>query len=130
MRIQYLVLCLFSPLLSSCTAGNADQTSGTPFVNVPYVVVSQGIQQSIKNQELHVVTDATQLAALAATAVFSPPLPALDLAANDLVAIFLPTRTACDRLGILNGSASPHVGLVALENTCPVHHKPRVSPVS
>src|SRR5258708_13921650 len=111
MRIQYLVLCLFSPLLSSCTAGNADQTSGTPFVNVPYVVVSQGIQQSIKNQELHVVTDSTQLAALAATAVFSPPLPPLGLAANDLVAIFSPTGTGCATLGIHNRSDSAHIFL-------------------
>jgi len=127
MRIHHLVLCLVSPLLSSCTAGNADQTSDTPFVNVPYVVVSQGIQQSIKNQELHVVTDATQLAALAATAVFSPPLPALDLDVNNLVAIFLPTGTACDRLGILNVSESADVVLVELEKTVPGDNMPCVA---
>jgi len=119
MRIHHLVLCLVSPLLSSCTGSSANQTTGTPFVNVPYTVVSQGIQQSIKNQQLHVVTDATQLAALTATAAFIPALPALDLDVNNLVAIFLPAGTACDRLGIVNVSESADVVLVELEKTVP-----------
>src|SRR5204863_4924716 len=119
MRIHHLVLCLVSPLLSSCTGSSANQTTGTPFVNVPYTVVSQGIQQSIKNQQLHVVTDATQLAALAAAAAFSSPLPALALDAHNLVAIFLPTVPACDGLGIVNVSESADVVLVELETTVP-----------
>jgi len=127
MRIHHLVLCLVSPLLSSCTGSSANQTTGTPFVNVPYTVVSQGIQQSIKNQQLHVVTDATQLAALAAAAAFSSPLPALDLDANNLVAIFLPTGTACDGLGIVNVSESADVVLVELEKTVPGDNMPCVA---
>ena len=127
MRIHHLVLCLVSPLLSSCTGSSANQTTGTPFVNVPYVVVSQGVQQSIKNQELHVVKDATQLAALAAAATFSPALPALDLAANDLIAIFLPIGTACDGLSLVNVSESADVVLVELEKTVPGDNMPCVA---
>ena len=119
MRIHQLVFCLVSPLLSSCTGSSANQTTGTPFVNVPYTVVSQGIQQSIKNQQLHVVTDATQLAALTAAAAFSPALPALELDANNLVAIFLPPGTACDALGMVNVSESADVVLVEAEKTVP-----------
>jgi hypothetical protein len=85
------------------------------------------MQQSIKNQELHVVTDATQLAALAATAAFSPALPALDLAANNLIAIFLPIGSACDGLSLVNVSESADVVLVELEKTVPGDNMPCVA---
>ncbi len=120
MRIYLFVLCLIGSMLSSCVDSSANSMASTPFVNVPYEVVSQGgMHQNILNQQLHVVTDATQLAELTATAAFSPALPALDLDANNLVAIILPPSTACDGLGIVNVSESADVVLVEVEKTVP-----------
>ncbi len=117
MKIYHLVLCLIGSMLASCMDSGANPM--TPFVNVPYTVVAQGIQHNIKNQQLHVVTDATQLAALTAAAAFSPALPPLDLGANNLVAIFLPPGTACDGLGIVNVSENADVLLFEVEKTVP-----------
>ena|SRR5713226_2421417 len=108
-------------------SGANPMASTPPFVNTLYTVVSQGIQQSIKNQQLHVVTDATQLAALTATAAFSPALPVLDLDANNLVAIFLPPGTGCEGLGIINVSESADVVLVEVEKTAPGDNMPCVA---
>ncbi len=74
-----------------------------------------------------VLTDATQLAALAAAAAFIPALPALDLDVNNLVAIFLPPGTGCDALGIVNVSESADVVLVELEKTVPGDNMPCVA---
>ncbi len=119
MRIYLFVLCLIGSMLPSCMDSSANPMASTPFVNVPYTVVLQGAQHSIRNQQLQVVTDATQLAALTAAAAFSPALPALELDANNLVAIFLPPGTACDALGMVNVSESADVVLVEAEKTVP-----------
>src|SRR5712691_6133043 len=117
MKIHCLVLCMVSPMLSSCVDSSASSTAGNAFMNVPYEVVAEGLQVGITNQQLHVVTNDAQLAALAATAVFSPAIPALDLAAKNVVAIFTGLGGECSGLGIVNVSESEDVLLVEIEKT-------------
>jgi len=108
---------MVSPMLSSCVDSSASSTAGNAFMNVPYEVVAEGLQVGITNQQLHVVTNDAQLAALAATAVFSPTIPALDLAAKNVVAIFTGLGGDCSGLGIVNVSESADVLLVEIEKT-------------
>ncbi len=120
MRIYLFVLCLIGPVLSSCTDSSADPMAGVPFVNAPYEVVSQGTQQGITNQQLHVVTNDAQLAALAATATFNPAIPAIDFGANRAVAIFTGLGTGCvDKLRIINVSEGADIFLVEVEKSVP-----------
>ncbi len=117
MKIHCLVLCILSPLLSSCTDSSASSTAANPFMNVSYEVVAQGLQAGITNQQLHVVTDDAELAALAARAVFSPTIPALDLTAKNVVAIFTGLAGDCSGLAVVNVSESADILLVEIEKT-------------
>jgi hypothetical protein len=118
MRILCLVLCILSPLLSSCTDSSASSTASGPFMDVPHEVVSDGLQLGIKNQQLQVISNDAQLASFAATASFTPAIPAIDLAANDVIAIatgFL----GCGGLHLNNVSENADTLLVEIDKTVP-----------
>jgi hypothetical protein len=114
MKIHCLVLCIVSPMLSSCTDSSANLTAGNAFMNVPYEVVAEGLQLGIKNQQLHVITNDTQLASFAATAKFTPVIPAIDFDANDVVAIVTGFQ-GCSGTAVNNVSESKDTLLVEID---------------
>ena len=116
MKILCLVLCVLSPLLSSCTDSSASSTASGPFMDVPHVVVSEGLQLGIKNQQLQVISNDAQLASFAATASFTPAIPAIDLAANDVIAIAT-GFPGCSGLHLNNVSESADTLLVEIDKT-------------
>jgi hypothetical protein len=116
MKMLCLVLCILSPLLSSCTVSNASSTDSNPVMNVPHEVVSEGLQLGIKNQQLHVISNDAQLASFAATASFSSTIPAINFDANDLVAIAT-GFPGCGGLRLNNVSENADTLLVEIDKT-------------
>ena len=116
MKILCLVLCILSPLLSSCTDSSASSTDSSPVMNVPHEVVSEGLQLGIKNQQLHVISNDAQLASFAATASFSSTIPAINFDANDLVAIAT-GFPGCGGLRLNNVSENAETLLVEIDKT-------------
>jgi len=120
MKIHCVVLCVVGAMLSSCTDSSADSTAGNPFVNVPFEVVAEGLQTGIDNQQLHVIKNDAHLASFAALATFPSGIPAVDLGANDVIAV-LPDFSGCNGIRMNNVRESADTLLVEIYETVPTN---------
>lgn len=90
-----LILGLVSAALSGCiiSFGDVDARSAS----IPYSVISSGKQSGISNQQLHVLQDTTQYAALLSTISISGSIPNTDFSDSTLIAVFSGlSGTGCD----------------------------------
>src|SRR5262245_32779642 len=93
MERKLVALCLGCTLLSGCMSDSGNDVVTTP--KVPFENISQGSQTGISNQQLHAIRTGAELAALASAAKLSAPVPSVDFAANNVVAVFTGMGDGC-----------------------------------
>lgn len=92
---------LFSIGLGCCLSGCIPEGQATPSNAIDYAVVSSGTEQGISSQQIRVIRDDADYAALTADATLSGPTPSVSYQTEQLIAIFTGLTTGCnDRLAI------------------------------